>query len=215
MAAAVETIPVSSVLYTNPRRNVLGESPIYRHSDHTLHWIDLLSKPGTLHILPLSPTTSLPLGPARVIATSLPLTCIRFIKNKPGKYICATRNGIGVLDEESGEVQVLKVLVRDGEGEEWEREFGGWVMNDGAVDPQGRFWLGECDLRNLEKVIKGEELVGRGRLWRFDGDGTLKEMDSGVMCGNGIGWSPDGRFCECSPSHLRFFFWSCERSRRV
>jgi len=31
----------------------------------------------------------------------------------------------------------------------------------------------------------------KGRLWRYDPDGSLHQMESGVICGNGIGWSPD------------------------
>jgi hypothetical protein len=30
-----------------------------------------------------------------------------------------------------------------------------------------------------------------GRLWRFDPGGSLHEMDSGFVCGNGLAWSPD------------------------
>lgn len=33
----------------------------------------------------------------------------------------------------------------------------------------------------------------KGRLWRYDPDGSLYQMDSGVICGNGIGWSPNNK----------------------
>jgi len=33
----------------------------------------------------------------------------------------------------------------------------------------------------------------KGRLWRYDPDGKLHQMESGVICGNGIGWSPDNK----------------------
>lgn len=38
----------------------------------------------------------------------------------------------------------------------------------------------------------------KGRLWRYDPDGTLHEMANGFVCGNGIDWSPDNKICEFS-----------------
>ena len=35
-----------------------------------------------------------------------------------------------------------------------------------------------------------------GRLWRYDPDGSLHEMASGFVCGNGVDWSPDNKICE-------------------
>ena len=36
----------------------------------------------------------------------------------------------------------------------------------------------------------------KGRLWRYDPDGSLHEMASGFVCGNGVDWSPDNKTCE-------------------
>lgn len=33
----------------------------------------------------------------------------------------------------------------------------------------------------------------KGRLWRYDPDGSLQEMASGFICGNGVDWSPDNK----------------------
>src|SRR4051794_3869515 len=127
--ATVETIPTSPPFHRTNPRNLLSESPIYRISDHTFHWIDIVSRPAVLHILPLDPVTHLPLNPSRErkITTSLPVSCIRFRQERKG-YICAFDKGIGYLDEVTGEVSVVKRII---EGEE---ECG---MNDGGVDPQG------------------------------------------------------------------------------
>lgn len=35
----------------------------------------------------------------------------------------------------------------------------------------------------------------KGRLWRYDPDGSLREMANGFVCGNGIDWSPDNKTC--------------------
>jgi sugar lactone lactonase YvrE len=52
-------------------------------------------------------------------------------------------------------------------------------INDGKVDPGGRFWAG---------------MMGPGavhHLYRLDGSHTLCVMESGITISNGIGWSPD------------------------
>jgi sugar lactone lactonase YvrE len=38
----------------------------------------------------------------------------------------------------------------------------------------------------------------KGRLWRYDPDGSLHEIANGFVCGNGIDWSPDNKICEFS-----------------
>lgn len=80
-------------------------------------------------------------------------------------------------------------------------------MNDGAVDERGRFWVGEVDLREINRGLeegKGGvgERRGRGRLWRFQrvgGEWRCDRMDGDFVCGNGIGWSPDGKCSEWFP----------------
>ena len=54
-------------------------------------------------------------------------------------------------------------------------------MNDGACDPDGRFWIGSLEL---------EFAPDAGSLYRYDGE--LVEVLAGVSLSNGLGWSPDG-----------------------
>src|SRR5919112_1707017 len=56
-------------------------------------------------------------------------------------------------------------------------------MNDGACDPQGRFWAGS---------MAYDERPGAGTLYRMDHDGTVTAVVRGVTISNGLGWSPDG-----------------------
>ncbi|HEY6425258.1 MAG TPA: SMP-30/gluconolactonase/LRE family protein [Pseudonocardiaceae bacterium] len=56
-------------------------------------------------------------------------------------------------------------------------------MNDGACDPQGRFWAG---------TVAYDETPGAGCLYRLELDGRCTQVLTGLTISNGIGWSPDG-----------------------
>jgi sugar lactone lactonase YvrE len=60
----------------------------------------------------------------------------------------------------------------------------GTRMNDGAADPQGRFWGG---------AIADDHHEGGGGLYRLDTTGRADLVLDGLTISNGIGWSPDGR----------------------
>jgi sugar lactone lactonase YvrE len=64
-------------------------------------------------------------------------------------------------------------------------------MNDGACDPQGRFWAG---------TMAHDESPEAGVLYRLELDGTCTRILSGLTISNGIGWSPDGRVMYLSDS---------------
>ena len=56
-------------------------------------------------------------------------------------------------------------------------------MNDGACDPQGRFWGG---------TLADDHHDGGGALYRLERDGRVELMLDGLTISNGVGWSPDG-----------------------
>lgn len=178
---------------------VLGEGPIYRSSDSTLHWFDCLSEPPKLYILPVDPETGRPAGEARVTPLADSVTVALFRKNKPGSYIAAYYQGVCFLDEQTGAIDVVKEIIPTSQREE--RRF-----NDGGVDAKGRFWLAEIDKKAAAfGAGRLPESYGRpkGRLWKYDPDGSLHSMlDGGLVCGNGLAWSPDNRtsmFCSIGP----------------
>ena len=57
----------------------------------------------------------------------------------------------------------------------------GTRLNDGKCDAQGRFWIGSCS-----------DHPGQAALYRFDPDGSLHTMETGLTIANGLAWSPDG-----------------------
>lgn len=64
-------------------------------------------------------------------------------------------------------------------------------MNDGACDPQGRFWAG---------TMAYDETPGAGTLYRLELDGRCSTVLTGLTISNGIGWSPDGTVMYLSDS---------------
>jgi sugar lactone lactonase YvrE len=60
----------------------------------------------------------------------------------------------------------------------------GTRMNDGASDPQGRFWGGS---------LADDHHAGGGALFRLDTDGGVEQVLDGLTIPNGVGWSRDGR----------------------
>ena len=59
----------------------------------------------------------------------------------------------------------------------------GTRMNDGACDPQGRFWGG---------TLANDHHEGGGALYRLDRTGRTEQMLGDLTISNGIGWSTDG-----------------------
>ena len=60
----------------------------------------------------------------------------------------------------------------------------GTRMNDGAADPQGRYWGGS---------LADDHHAGGGAFYRLDRNGHAEQVLDGLTIPNGVGWSPDGR----------------------
>ncbi|MFZ0380507.1 MAG: SMP-30/gluconolactonase/LRE family protein [Solirubrobacteraceae bacterium] len=90
-----------------------------------------------------------------------------------GGYVLAAGPGFLFLDE-TGQLDELA---------QPERGRTDVRMNDGACDPQGRFWGG---------TMAYDESPGSGALYRLELDGSCTTVLTGLTISNGIGWSPDG-----------------------
>lgn len=172
---------------------ILGEAPIYRASDSTLHWVDCLGEPPELRILKIDRATGDAVGDPRILPLEDSVTVALFRKNKPGSYICAYYQGVAFLDEATGKLEVVKEIIPTDQRDKLR-------FNDGGVDAKGRFWLAEIDrIAMAYGTNKLPESYGKpkGRLWRYDPDGSLHLMESGVICGNGLAWSSDNKTSTC------------------
>jgi sugar lactone lactonase YvrE len=101
-----------------------------------------------------------------------------------GGYVLAAHAGFLHLDESGAVVE----LSQPEAGRRHVR------MNDGACDPQGRFWAG---------TMAFDEAPGEGVLYRLELDGTCSTVLTGLTISNGIGWSPDGTVMYLSDSGTR------------
>lgn len=139
----------------------LGEGPRWDHRHDRLAWVDILA--GVVHLTdPVGGgTTSAPVGnPVGALA----------LWGDAG-YLLAAGDGFATLMD--GEVEKVTRVFDDP----------GCRMNDGGVDPAGRFLVGSMGF--------GAE-PGRGSLYSRDVDGAVRTLIDGVTISNGLAWSEDG-----------------------
>jgi len=58
-------------------------------------------------------------------------------------------------------------------------------LNDGKIDRRGRFWAASMDDKDWKDPS--------GMLWRLTADAGPEPVADEIVCGNGLGWSPDDR----------------------
>lgn len=88
-----------------------------------------------------------------------------------GRLLLGLRHHLAWLDTDSG--AVTRIL---------EFQTSSTVRcNDGKCDARGRFWFGTMSSAGPE-----------ASLYRYDPDGSLQVMETGLTVSNGLGWSPDG-----------------------
>jgi sugar lactone lactonase YvrE len=91
---------------------------------------------------------------------------------RDGGAVIAVERGF-LLEDADGELNPLPDLWTDA----------GLRMNEGACDPDGRFYCGSM------AYDKG---AGRGTVYRLDTDRTTSVVFGGSTISNGLAWSPDG-----------------------
>ena len=138
----------------------LGEGPLWDHRAGVVAWVDILA--GLVHLTEPATgvTTSIPAG-TEVGALAL---------NGDDGYLLAIRSGFATL--EGTRVEPLNEVFAAG----------GQRMNDGALDPVGRFVAGSIT----------NDRSATGALYVRDIDGTVRTLFGGVTVSNGLAWSATG-----------------------
>jgi sugar lactone lactonase YvrE len=145
-------------------RASLGEGPVWDDRAGCLWWVDILEE--AIHRTdPVSGRDeALPIG-RMPGAVGL---------RESGGIIAAVQDGFGALDP-AGRFEMLVPVEADDAATR---------MNDGKVDPAGRFWAGTTDI---------DHRPGKGTLYRLDPDLRAAPMIRDVTISNGLDWSLDGR----------------------
>lgn len=148
-----------------PGPSLLGEGPVWSVADQCLYWVDI---EGLL-------VHRWAWGAEVVRTWPMPSMVGALAVRAQGGLVVALQNGVHTLDLTTGDL----TFVVDPEG-----DLPGTRYNDGTVDPAGRFWIGGM-------VLDGEP--GSSGLYRIGADGSSTTVLTGIGCGNGAGFSPDGR----------------------
>ena len=143
----------------------LGEGPIWDEERQLLLFVDIMQ--GDVHTF--HPATDV----HRVVNIGRPVGAVALTTRSD--WVLAAGRGFYRADPVTGRSELIV---------EVEPETMGTRMNDGFVDPTGRFWAGTMSLERQRE---------RGALYRLDPGGTALRVLSPVTTSNGIDWSPDGR----------------------
>lgn len=141
----------------------VGEGPTWDPIRRRLWWVDIPR--GAIHRF--DPTN----GSDHVLYAGQPVGAV--VIRKRGGLLLAARDGFAVLDQRK-----LRI-VAPVEAERTESR-----MNDGKVDPGGRFWAG---------TMAYDMTPDAGALYRLNEGYRVDSVLSGVTISNGIDWSPDDR----------------------
>ena len=161
-------------------RTRVGESPLWSPREAALWWVDIESR--RLHRLAIDTT-----GAAHASwPTHERLACIAL--HEGGGLLAAMETGVFRLqvhpDDSLSNERVASVR--------HPRE--GMRLNDGRCDRAGRFWV--------SSMVRDMSLAAAdGSLYRLDARGLSKPLLGGLVTGNGLGFSPDGRVLYLSDSH--------------
>ncbi len=143
----------------------LGESALWDGRHSRLYWVDITGQ--TIY------SRQWPAGETRMVRLPDPVGSVAL--RARGGLLAALRHSLAFCDLETGQVETVFSL---------ETDLPGNRLNDGAVDPVGRFWFGSMDL--------GESQPS-GTFYCFHPDRTISTAFGGIICSNGPAWSPDGR----------------------
>ena len=141
----------------------LGEGPIWTPETNSVTWTDITQ--NTFH------TANIDTG--KTESFGVPSMIGAIAHTKDGHYIAATQKGFARISVD-GQYSPLHSFLQDD-----------MRMNDGKVDPAGRFWAGSMAL-SFEK--------DRGFLYVLETDNSYQKVLDNITLSNGMGWSPDAQY---------------------
>jgi sugar lactone lactonase YvrE len=140
----------------------LGECPLWDAQNQLLYWVDIYGH----RVHQFNPAT----GEDRFFDVKEVVGPVALAEDN--QLIIAQRSHIAFLDTQTEAIEVICSV----EADKPKNRF-----NDGKCDSHGRFWFG-----SMSEADKPE-----ASLYRYDPDGSLQVMETGLTISNGLGWSPD------------------------
>jgi sugar lactone lactonase YvrE len=138
-----------------------GEGPVWSPRWGGLRWVDMLAG----DVLSLAADGSIGRRHVGTVAAAVR-------PRHAGGAVIGVERGFA-LEDPSGEITTLDPL--------WAHDR--VRMNEGACDPDGRFYCGSMGY---------DRAPGAGSLYRLDPDGSVHVVVEGITISNGLDWSPDG-----------------------
>lgn len=142
----------------------LGEGPVWDAARERLLWVDIVG--GTVQAGTVAPD--------KITVTETwefeDLACVVAV-SEPGELLVATRSDVVRIGRSGSRTPVARLGRPDSR------------LNDGGIDPQGRFLVGGMAL---------DDSRGTQTLVRLDGN-AVTVLDDDLTLSNGLAWSPDGR----------------------
>ncbi|WP_374649735.1 SMP-30/gluconolactonase/LRE family protein [Dongia sp.] len=155
---------------------ILGESVLWHPVEKKVYWLDL--KGPAIHIY--DPASKA----ADIWQLELDVPMGTLVRAREG-FVLTGREGTFKVDMAA---RKLTPWVNPNDRPELT------MFNDGKVDRQGRLWLCTSDNKEVEPI---------GGIYSLSADGKSEIHDRGFACGNGPGFSPDGRIFYFSDTMVR------------
>lgn len=146
-------------------KTTLGEGPLWDIDEQRLYWID--SADGRIFRATADGR--------EIRAWQVPTKIGSMALRRSGGAIASLANGLHTVDFKTGAVELLH---------DPEPGLPNNRLNDGKVDPKGRFLFGSMDTM---------EEGPNGALYRLDPDLSVHRLQDGIVVSNGPCWSPDGK----------------------
>ncbi|KAK8173870.1 hypothetical protein IWX90DRAFT_156539 [Phyllosticta citrichinensis] len=158
----------------------LGEAPYWEQSTNTLRFVDIIKQ--RVHVVQLDQ------GPSshKILAElDVSIGTTADVKGNDEHFVFGGKHGYGFFHRKTGAYKYIHKYWTDDEVASGKEKL--YRGNDGAVDSEGRFWVGTMN----DPLVKAP--TPTGTLFRFDPDGTLHRILEGVHIPNGISWTKDNR----------------------
>lgn len=146
----------------------LAEGPIWDASQQLLYWVDIYNHRVHRFYPATGQDEYFDVGD---VVGAIAKRCEANALAGDNQLIMALRHQLAFLNTQTGSITSIIELESHQENNR---------LNDGKCDPQGRFWFGSMSSKPTQ-----------GSLYRYDQDGSLHLMETGLTISNGLGWSPD------------------------